>query len=451
MRTIILTPTLIFLLGNLFTGGDPFQSRFYKIENSFSILTINSFHKTSTTTDSLPVRIIENIPEKLSIKSFESESVQIEDWKYEQLPGHYLWHYNPTVPGDVNGDGYDDLVITSEYQSKHYVSTYLGGAQGLKKNPDWQIVVGDTTMGYFEIITVSAAGDINDDGYQDIFVIGHYPDKRITEKPLLLLGSSGGFSVTTIDLPTDSDIYQAWVYPTKLGDVNGDGIDDVALLYDYPYFSGVMLYGSRNGSMILSNWPSSVYTNEEADGSPPITVGDFNGDGYNDILAGIFLFNGSATGMSNTHNRVINLPYNWYVWPAIAGDFNGDGFSDLIIGDIDEIEQNLAKNIFYFFPGSPNSLDTSASLIIKEWLSTGHSIPQYATMGDINNDGFDDFSLGHTIHFGGINTYDPDQFYPQRYIDFKTVEFKGGSPNFSLNYAGDIDRNGSADLYTGIL
>src|SRR4029078_11752581 len=63
--------------------------------------------------------------------------------------------------GDVNGDGYADVIIKEIYEGKVFV--YTGSASGLSAMPDW-------TANAYYITSLSTAGDVNSDGYDDIIV-----------------------------------------------------------------------------------------------------------------------------------------------------------------------------------------------------------------------------------------------------------------------------------------
>ena len=402
--------------------------------------------------DSIPQKRINNSLEKVSIKAFDSQIVQYPDWTNQHLTNHYYPFDGKLFPlRDLNGDGFDDIGFISEYQRRQFLYIFLGGESGLKNDPDWTLEVGDSTQqrGSFELITVTSAGDLNNDGYDDIFVIGHYPDYRITDKPLLLLGGQNELTITTIDLPADSDKYDAWVYPYPLGDVNGDGINDVLLMYDFPFFSGVVVYGGNNGDLHLSNWPDPDYADYERDGSPVVCVGDFNGDGFSDVLVNKLLFHGSATGFNLNPDKILEInltgSFGFYYQPVV-GDFNGDGFDDIITARSLEVERDKKdKNTINIIPGSPNSLDTSNQFILREWFDLPNSLPDYSYLGDVNNDGYDDFSSSETIYFGAAIDFTPEN--NSRFINFNTAIFRSPDIWRDLVYVGDLNNDGSDDFY----
>ena len=151
--------------------------------------------------------------------------------------------------GDVNGDGYTDVVVSSPFVAgspgRAYV--YHGSALGLSTSPSWTASPpGHSLFGY----SASAAGDVNGDGYGDLIVgsLGY---------AVVYLGSSVGLgtafawrvSETFPDEPSNFGVSVAGA-----GDVNGDGFADV--IVGAPLYDGGLLdegraslfYGGRHGN-----------------------------------------------------------------------------------------------------------------------------------------------------------------------------------------------------------
>jgi len=95
--------------------------------------------------------------------------------------------------GDLNGDGYSDVVVgapgNASDTGKAYL--YLGGASGLSASASWT-AVGEAAGDRFGA-SVATAGDVNGDGYSDV-VVGAHSHSSYTGKAYLYLGGASGLS-----------------------------------------------------------------------------------------------------------------------------------------------------------------------------------------------------------------------------------------------------------------
>jgi len=221
--------------------------------------------------------------------------------------------------GDVNGDGYADVVVGDKrfdaiaaFEGRFLV--YHGSPSGLSTEPD-RVVPGRESHGQLGTV-VASAGDVNHDGYDDVLVSAprHSLNKfggRWEGAVHVHLGSAAGLSAYP-DWTRYGEHSQArmgeWL---AAGDVDGDGFDDV--VYVAPYWGDVLrgLARSHRGSPSgLEDKPA--WTAYGPEFSLPVGAGasmaDVDGDGFADILLGIRgrldydgfftveLHHGSATG-----------------------------------------------------------------------------------------------------------------------------------------------------------
>lgn len=101
--------------------------------------------------------------------------------------------------GDINGDGYDDMIAGSpDYengeQSEGRIQVYLGSASGFSSTPSW--IYESNSMNARMGASVASAGDINGDGYSDILVgaPGYSNGQNAEGKLMIFLGSAQGIS-----------------------------------------------------------------------------------------------------------------------------------------------------------------------------------------------------------------------------------------------------------------
>jgi FG-GAP repeat protein len=324
--------------------------------------------------------------------------------------------------GDVNGDGYDDIVVgvpSPKGNGGHgWAYAYYGSANGLSAEPDW-MVEGPQAAAWFGR-TVGGPGDVNGDGYEDV-VVGapHWDNGQNDEgRAYLYLGSPTGLE-TTEAWVTESDqqgaLYGRWVGST--GDVNGDGYDDVAVgahFYDADQADEgrvFVYYGSPTGLSTTVDWIADGNQRRGWFGRAVSTAGDVNGDGYDDLLVGApkydgdflnsgasFIFFGSATGLSPTPNWVtyVDQAEAWYGRRLnCALDVNGDGYSDVVIGapnyDDGGLEDTGRTYVFY---GSATGPSTTPDWVKQYDQDDGWFGRAVSSAGDVNADGYDEILVG---------------------------------------------------------
>jgi hypothetical protein len=191
--------------------------------------------------------------------------------------------------GDVNGDGYSDVVVGAHgyggFAGRVYV--YAGSADGLDPVP-MLVATGKDTNGHFGY-SVGTAGDVNGDGYDDL-IVGSDGQSNNTGRVTVYPGSMSGLSTTPIFTATGEGEHHHFGYSVSTaGDTNRDGYDDVIVgAYHYNDFTGrVYVYpGNANG---LSITPILTATGEGPASFFGRSVGkaaDVNGEGRADLVVG---------------------------------------------------------------------------------------------------------------------------------------------------------------------
>tara|TARA_R100000322_G_scaffold124442_1_gene81189 strand:- start:7 stop:1797 length:1791 start_codon:yes stop_codon:yes gene_type:complete len=375
--------------------------------------------------------------------------------------------YSVSGAGDVNGDGIDDVIVGAIFadgtsSGEAYVifgkSTGLGNIDlSSLAASDGFIIQGDTAedrAGY----SVSYAGDVNDDGIDDVIVGAILGDDGGpgAGEAYVIFGKSTGLA--NIDLssltPSDGFIIQGDVDSDYLGhsvahagDVNGDGIDDMIVGARFGA-SGAgeayVLSGKSSGisSIDLSSFAASDGFIIQGDavgvqaGYSVSGAGDVNGDGIDDVIVGApfgddggtsageayVVFGGSATGFGARVNLSALLPtYGFSILGKAAGDYsgaylsdagdvNGDGIDDVVIGAVGTsypgVPNSGAAFVVFGKAGGPTTdIDLSSLTAADGWEITGAPLSQFSYnisgAGDVNGDGIDDLIVGARAYFGG--------------------------------------------------
>lgn len=296
---------------------------------------------------------------------------------------------------------------------------FYGSLTGLHSGPvDWW-QIGDQIPDYFGY-TVASAGDVNQDGCADVIVgARNYTNAYSREGAAFVYhGSPSGLSVVPDNV--DYGGHTAAYFGTAVGsagDVNGDGYDDVfvtAKQLDNPEDAegGIWVWhGSPSGISSLHDWRAESNNEGAFLGSSAASAGDVNGDGYDDIIVGspsydaggtetttVWVWHGSAVGLNNGVNGVpCNADWSqeglgWVV--SGAGDVNADGYDDVILGYPEYSNGQEGEGAAWIFHGSAAGLDASAANKDEGNQIGANFGRSVAGAGDVNNDGYDDVMVG---------------------------------------------------------
>lgn len=288
--------------------------------------------------------------------------------------------------GDVNGDGFDDVIIGAPHDNNFQGSSFvlLGKANGfsaLIESSDLNGQNGFKLNGAASIqgagFSVDGAGDVNGDGYDDL-IVGtlKVQSTDTTDVTFVVFGKNGGFdrSLNLTDLDGTNGFVVNGVYPedrtgasvSGTGDINGDGIDDLII--------GANLAGAKEGDQPGSSY---VVFGKTSAFSATMELSELNGiDGFE--LVGVNDDDETGRAVSG------------------AGDVNGDGYKDLIIGayGAESSYVVLGKQSGFEPSIELSTLNGSNGFVLTSNNTGGRTGLAVSAAGDVNGDGVDDIILG---------------------------------------------------------
>ncbi|MBU0475361.1 MAG: FG-GAP repeat protein [Bacteroidetes bacterium] len=365
--------------------------------------------------------------------------------------------YSVSSAGDVNNDGYDDVIVGDYISFLAYI--YYGGEQ-MDSSPDVILNGYDLDAFYFGI-TVSTAGDINNDGYSDV-IVGSEGNSHAGAVYIYLGGETMDDSCDVILLGENRDDNFGCSISTA-GDINNDGYDDVII--------GALGYNSNRGKVYVYLGSKEVDNisdikiygsdNERVLGRSVSTAGDVNNDGYDDFIIGLrvngyvgeaHLYYGSES-INDSPDVVFkgeggNSEFASSV--STTGDINNDGYDDFIIG---ASEFESAKGRAYIYLGE-NTVDTNPDLIITGEEMQDRLSSSVSSAGDVDNDGFDDFIIGIPGYMddkGKANIYYGSSSIDNLVNDSMVGNGKNNKFGYSISNAGDVNNDGYDDIVVGAI
>ncbi|MES2645135.1 MAG: MopE-related protein [Myxococcota bacterium] len=330
--------------------------------------------------------------------------------------------YVAASAGDVNGDGYDDLIVGADGDDE---GGYVAGAAFLVYGP----VSGDLDLSLADVKfvgedqqdstgkSVAGAGDVDGDGYDDLLISGEQDNSGAA---YLVYGPVSGdldLSLADAKLYGDGEGDRAGAPVASAGDVNGDGYDDLIIGARYDDDGGTdagaayVVHGPISGSVALSG-AAAKFIGEDRYQYAATSVapaGDLNGDGHADLILGVpsnseggsgsgaaYVVYGPVSGdidLSLADAKLFGESGDRAGCSVSAGDIDGDGVNDLIIGAYGDNSSPGAAYVVFGPVVGDLDLSLADATFIGEDNADAAGI-SVASAGDVNGDGFDDVLIG---------------------------------------------------------
>lgn len=423
--------------------------------------------------------------------------------------------------GDFNGDGFDDYIIAATTADGYSGVSYVvyGGAQRNASVDLSKLTsnVGFAIKGTgYAILHVASAGDVNGDGFDDLLIGsaggGFYYGGAT--KAYLVFGRPGGVGTINVGQLAPSDgfvVSGAYGYGgnrlsvSSAGDINGDGFDDivVGMTNITPGGSAFVIYGKAGGFANIDVTDPAATTatirgalNGDALGGSVSSAGDINGDGFDDLIIGapyadnggngagqayVIFGKAAALGTIDVGNMAAGTGFTIQGDTAgddagyqvkSAGDINGDGYDDIIIGaPFGDDGGDGAGEAYVLFghAGTFANIDLTnipagAGFTIigdRTGDAAGFSV---AGAGDVNGDGYDDVVVGAPFaddngNFSGSTFLIYGHGGAFANLDLSNLPTSAGAvlrggatgddAGMSVSGAGDVDRDGFDDIIIG--
>lgn len=349
---------------------------------------------------------------------------------------------NVVSAGDVNNDGYDDILIGTKANDAIglnagaaylvYGKTAEFTSESLGSSSNTIVKFTGEAAGDYGGSTLGAAGDVNNDGYDDFLIGSYQPAPSVGPgAAYLIYGQATPYAATVslgdpliVKFTGEASGDYAGSKLLSPGDVNNDGYADILITAPNNdnntltnNGAAYLIYGQHNllTSRNLSAADAKFTGQEESDGSGAfISGGDFNDDGFADIIISASGWDASNFGRTYLYYGQLGALTSGSLGSADAiftgegaedgagvfavslGDINNDNYDDFAIGAAGNDDAGSNAGAVYIQYGQSEHLVSSSLSTAIEFTgeAAGDQASNIGSAGDINNDGYDDFFIG---------------------------------------------------------
>ncbi len=294
--------------------------------------------------------------------------------------------YSVAGAGDVDNDGYDDIIVGAYGRSSDAGAAYLayGPYTSIHYSTSMDITMAGEASGDQAGCSVAGAGDVDSDGYADIIVGAEDESSAFSESgaAYLMYGpvtSSWGLGYADAKFTGETAWDNAGYAVAGGGDIDNDGDDDLLVSARWEDSGGsaagacYVITAAGTGTVSLSTAQAKLIGDAENQlvGSAVTFAGDLDGDGYDDLAVGaegdaslgsntgaVFVVLGPLTGTIGLADQAYATIQGDTVGDklgyALAGgrDMDGDGTSDIVAGAPYEDSNGTSSGAVYLFSGA---------------------------------------------------------------------------------------------------
>ena len=320
---------------------------------------------------------------------------------------HDYFGYSISSAGDVNRDGYADIIVGApqERPNPGYASIFFGGPN--MDNISDINIIGASADDWFGC-SVSGAGDFDHDGYVDFLIGAKYNDSIGPDSgcAYLFFGNQNASNMTNLTFTGGSAGDSLGCSVSSAGDVNHDGYDDVIIGAEQNDSMGnasgsaCIFFGGPNMDNVSDiNFSGAVAS--DYFGHSVSTAGDVNKDGYADVIIGAYRNDSKGNDSGSAYIYLGGAPMDnisdlnltgslaedrFGTSVSCAGDLNNDGYDDVIVGAPYNSEDGTYKGRAYAYSYhlniTPGILEPSISVGPTSVWSTPGSFNGTTTSAD---------------------------------------------------------------------